>query len=90
MTKPELINAIATKAGLSGKEAGAALAALTDAIVEALKEDDKVTLTGFGSFEVHTRAARIGRNPGTGEKVEIAEKKLPVFRAGKALKDAVE
>ncbi len=89
MNKQELIAAMAAKSGLSKKEAGAALAALTDAIAEGLKAGDKVALSGLGTFEVRERAAREGKNPRTGEKVKIPAKKLPAFKAGKALKDAV-
>ena len=83
MNKTELIAAVAEKADLSKK------AATVDAITEALTQGEKVQLVGFGSFEVKTRAARVGRNPRTGEEIPISEAKLPVFKAGKALKDAV-
>ena len=89
MNKTELINAVAEKADLSKKDAEAAITAMVDAITEALGQEEKVQLVGFGSFEVKTRAARVGRNPKTGEEIPIAEAKLPVFKAGKALKDAV-
>ena len=89
MNKTELINAVAEKADLSKKDAEAAITATVDAITEALTQGEKVQLVGFGSFEVKTRAARVGRNPKTGEEIPIAEAKLPVFKAGKALKDAV-
>ena len=89
MNKTELINAVAEKADLSKKDAEAAITAMADAITEALAQEEKVQLVGFGSFEVKTRAARVGRNPKTGEEIPIAEAKLPVFKAGKALKDAV-
>ena len=89
MNKTELINAVAEKADLSKKDAEAAITAMVDAITEALAQEEKVQLVGFGSFEVKTRAARVGRNPKTGEEIPIAEAKLPVFKAGKALKDAV-
>ena len=89
MNKTELINAVAEKADLSKKDAEAAITATVDAIAEALTQGEKVQLVGFGSFEVKTRAARVGRNPKTGEEIPIAEAKLPVFKAGKALKDAV-
>ena len=88
MNKTELINAVAEKADLSKKDAEAAITAMVDAITEALAQEEKVQLVGFGSFEVKTRAARVGRNPKTGEEIPIAEAKLPVFKAGKALKDA--
>ncbi len=90
MNKQELINAIAAKSDLSKKEAGAALAALTATITEALKDGDKVALVGFGTFEVRARAARKGLNPATGKPVKIPAKKVPAFKAGKALKDAVK
>ena len=89
MNKTELISAVAEKADLSKKDAEAAITATVEAITEALTQGEKVQLVGFGSFEVKTRAARVGRNPKTGEEIPIAEAKLPVFKAGKALKDAV-
>ena len=89
MNKTELIAAVAEKADLSKKDAEAAITAAVDAITEALTQGEKVQLVGFGSFEVKTRAARVGRNPRTGEEIPISEAKLPVFKAGKALKDAV-
>ena len=82
MNKTELIAAVAEKADLSKKDAEAAITAAVEAITGALIEGEKVQLVGFGSFEVKTRAARVGRNPKTGEEI-------PVFKAGKALKDAV-
>ena len=90
MNKTELIAAIAEKTGLSKKDSEAAVSAVVDTITEALKAEDKVQLVGFGSFEVKKRAARTGRNPRTGETIEIAAAKLPVFKAGKALKDAID
>ena len=89
MNKTELIAAVAEKSGLSKKDSEAAVAATIAAITEALKAEDKVQLVGFGSFEVKSRAARTGRNPRTKEVVEIPASKVPVFKAGKALKDAV-
>jgi DNA-binding protein HU-beta len=89
MNKAELINAVATAADVSKKDADAVISATISAITDALKEGDKVQLVGFGSFEVKKRAARIGRNPQTKEPVEIPESTVPVFKAGKALKDAV-
>ena len=89
MNKAELINAAAEKAGLSKKDTEAVITATLASITEALQNDDKVQLVGFGSFEVKTRAARVGRNPKTGEEIPISEARLPVFKAGKALKDAV-
>ncbi len=90
MNKTDLIKSIATKAELSNKAAGAALEAFISSVTDALKTGDKVSLLGFGTFEVRTRPARTGKNPRTGEAVEVAEKKVPAFKAGKALKDAVQ
>ena len=89
MTKVELIAAVANEANLTKKDAEAAVNSALNAITNALKEGDKVQLVGFGSFEVKSRAARTGRNPRTKEVVEIPASKVPVFKAGKALKDAV-
>ncbi len=89
MNKTELVNAAAAAAEVSKKDAEAVISATLDAIVAALKDGDKVQLVGFGSFEVKPRAARTARNPRTGEEVKIAASKVPVFKAGKALKDAV-
>ena len=89
MNKTQLIEAIADKSGLKKKEAEAALNAMTAAIAEALKAGEKVQLVGFGTYEVKERAARSGRNPKTGETIQIAASKHPAFTAGKALKDAV-
>lgn len=89
MTKADLVNAIAEKAGLSKTDAENALKAFTDSVEEALKAGEKVSLVGFGTFSVGERAAREGQNPQTGEKIKIAAAKVPKFKAGKALKDAV-
>ena len=89
MNKAELINAVAAAADVSKKDAEAVVAATLDAITSALKEGDKVQLVGFGSFEVKKRAERIGRNPKTKESIQIPASKVPVFKAGKALKDTV-
>ena len=89
MNKADLIAATAEKAGLSKKDAEAAVNAALDVIAQALAQEDKVQLVGFGSFEVKSRAARVGRNPRTKEQIEIPASKLPVFKAGKALKDLV-
>lgn len=89
MNKTELIAAVAEKAELSKKDAEAAVTAAIDAITAALAEGEKVQLVGFGSFEVKSRAERTGRNPQTGEVIPIPASKAPVFKAGKALKDAV-
>ena len=89
MNKTELINAVAEKAVLSKKDSEAAVTAALDVISAALAEGDKVQLVGFGTFEVKKRAARTGRNPKTKEPVEIPASKVPAFKPGKALKDAV-
>jgi len=89
MNKTELINAVAETSGLTKKDSEVALNAILDTIQNAMKNGDKVQLVGFGSFEVKSRAARTGRNPRTKEVVEIPASKVPVFKAGKALKDAV-
>ena len=90
MNKADLINAVAEKTGLKRKDAEAAVAATFDVVTEAMAAGEKVQLVGFGSFEVKLRAARVGRNPRTKEEIEIPAAKLPVFKAGKALKDAVD
>ena len=90
MNKTELINAVAAKAEISKKDAEKALAAVLGSIEDALKAGDKVQLIGFGTFEVKERAARTGHNPKTGEAIEIAAAKLPSFKAGAALKNAVK
>ena len=89
MNKTELIAAVAEKADLSKKDAEAAVTAAIDAITAALSQQEKVQLVGFGYFEVKTRAERVGRNPKTKETIKIPASKTPVFKAGKALKDAV-
>ena len=89
MNKMELVSAVADKAGLSKKDAEKVINATVDAITAALKAGDKVQLVGFGAFEVKSRAARQGRNPRTKETITIPASKSPVFKAGKALKDAV-
>ena len=89
MNKAELINAAAEKAGLSKKDTESAVNAAIEAIVECLANDDKVQLVGFGAFEVKKRAARVGRNPKTNATIEIPASVVPVFKAGKALKDSV-
>ena len=89
MNKTELIAQIAAKSGLSKKDAEKALAATIDSVTEAMAAGDKVTLVGFGSFEVKSREARMGRNPKTKEAIEIPASKAPVFKAGAALKSAV-
>ncbi len=89
MNKHELVSVIAQNAELSKKDAENALAATVDAITKALAEGDKVQIVGFGTFEVRERAARTGKNPRTGEEIEIAASKVPAFKAGKALKEVV-
>jgi len=89
MNKSELITAAAEAAGLSKKDTETALTAILDTIASTLKKGDKVQLVGFGSFEVKERAARIGRNPKTKEQIKIPASVVPVFKAGKALKDTV-
>ena len=89
MNKTELVAAVAAKAELSKKDAEAAVNAVFDSVKDALAEGDKVSLIGFGTFSVKTRAARTGLNPRTKETIEIPESKVPAFKAGSALKDAV-
>ena len=89
MNKTELCVEIAQKANLSKKDAEAALKALIDVIAKQLKEDDKVQIIGFGTFEVAKRPAREGRNPKTGETMTIEASRSPKFKAGKAFKDAI-
>ena len=90
MNKTELVAAVAAKAELSKKDAEAAVNAVFDSVKDALAEGDKVSLIGFGTFSVKTRAARTGLNPHTKETIEIPESKVPAFKAGSALKDAVK
>ena len=89
MNKTDLIAAVAEKAEVSKKDAEKALKAFTDVVTEELKAGGKIQLVGFGTFEVSERAAREGRNPQTGETMQIAASKVPKFKVGKALKDAV-
>jgi len=89
MNKAELISAISAKSGLSKKDSEKALSATVDSVTDALAAGDKVQLVGFGIFDVKARAARTGRNPKTKEIINIPATKTPVFKAGKALKDAV-
>ena len=89
MNKTELVAAMAEKSGLTKKDAEKALTAFLESVEEALKKDDKVQLVGFGTFEVKNRAARTVINPQTKKPVEIAASKAPAFKAGKALKDAL-
>ena len=89
MNKAELIAAVAEKAGLSKKDAELAVNAFVDVVTDALVKGDKVQIVGFGAFDVKERAARVGRNPQTKKEIEIPASKVPQFKAGKALKDAV-
>lgn len=89
MNKSELVSAIATKSGLTKADSARALDGFIEAVSESLTNGEPVTLIGFGTFEVRERAARSGRNPRTGEVIEIKAAKKPAFKAGKALKDAV-
>ncbi|WED22593.1 HU family DNA-binding protein [Vibrio sp. JC009] len=88
MNKTQLVEKIAESADISKASAGRALDAFIEAVTDTLKEEEQVALVGFGTFSVRTRAARTGRNPKTGEEIQIAEAKVPAFKAGKALKDA--
>ena len=89
MNKSELIDAVANAADISKADSGRALDAVISAVTKALKKGDQVTLVGFGTFLVRKRAARTGRNPRTGDTIKIKASKIPSFKAGKALKDAV-
>lgn len=90
MRKADLIEKIAADANLTKAEANRALDAFLKSVTESLRDGDEVALVGFGSFKVRTRPARQGRNPKTGEPIQIEAAKMPVFQAGKALKDAVK
>lgn len=90
MTKAELINVIAEKGGYSKKEAEKALSTVVNSITEALTNGDKVTLVGFGTFEVRDRAAKVAMNPVTKAPVDVPARKVPAFKAGSALKAAVD
>jgi DNA-binding protein HU-beta len=89
MSKQELVGFMADKAGLTKKDAEAALSAFVDGVKSSLKKGKSVTLVGFGTFSISKRSARTGRNPQTGAKINIPARKAPVFKAGKALKEAV-
>lgn len=89
MNKTELVASVAEKAGMTKKDAEKAVSAVLDSVQQALANNDKVQLIGFGTFETRERAARTGRNPQTGKEINIAASKSPVFKAGKALKDAI-
>lgn len=88
MNKTQLVDKIASSADISKASAGRVLDAFIEAVGDTLQSGDQVALVGFGTFSVRTRAARTGRNPKTGEEIQIAEAKVPAFKAGKALKDA--
>ena len=90
MNKTELIAALAEKAGLNKRDTEKALNAITDVVTDTLIKADKVQLVGFGSFEVKDRAARTARNPRTGDELTVPASKAPIFKAGKALKEAVK
>ena len=90
MNKTDLINAVAEASDLSKKDAGKAVDAVFQTIMDSLKAGEKVQIIGFGNFEVRDRAARKGRNPQTGEEIQIPASKVPAFRAGKGLRDAVK
>jgi len=89
MNKAELVDAVAGSANLSKADAGRAVDAIVDAVTGALKQGQQVSVVGFGTFSVKHRAARAGRNPRTGETIQISASNVPGFKAGKALKDAV-
>ena len=89
MNKTQLVEKIAANADITKADAGRALAAFIEAVTETLKDGDQVSLVGFGTFSVRDRAARTGRNPQTGAEIQIAAAKVPGFKPGKGLKDAV-
>ena len=90
MTKRELIEVVAKKANLTNKAAREAIQAVINSIRDSLKRGEKIVITGFGTFSVRKRVERIGRNPKTGQEIKIEAARVPVFKAGKLLKDAVE
>ncbi|MFM2317451.1 MAG: hypothetical protein RLZZ215_72 [Pseudomonadota bacterium] len=90
MNKTELIDAVSAKSGLTKADTDRAFKAMVETVTEALAKGDQVSLIGFGTFLVRERQARTGRNPRTNEAIEIAAAKIPAFKAGKALKDAVK
>ena len=90
MNKTDLVASVAEKAGISKKDADAAVAAFVETVIETMKAGEKLSLVGFGTFEVKERAARTGINPATKEKIQISASKAPAFKAGKAFKDAVK
>lgn len=89
MTKAELVEKVASKTGLTKKDAAKAVDAVFKAITDSLKSGHKVSMVGFGTFDVRKRAARMGRNPQTGKQIKIAARKVPAFKPGKNLKEAV-
>ena len=90
MTKTSMVEAVARNAGVTKAEGARVMEALIKSVTDALSKGEKVTLTGFGTFEVRQRAARMGRNPQTGATIQIPAQRTPAFRAGKSLKDAVK
>ena len=90
MNKKKLLNALSQKTGMTNQEAKKAVEAFVEIVTETLASDGKVQMGGFGTFETASRSARTGRNPRTGEPIEVAASRSPVFKAGKALKDAVK
>lgn len=90
MNKTDLVNAVSEKTEMSKKDSTAAVDAVFESITESLKSGDKVQLIGFGNFEVRERSARKGRNPQTGEEIDIKASKVPAFKPGKSLKDAIK
>ena len=89
MTKQDLIDVVSEKAGLTKKDTAAVVDTILDTIVDSLKRGEKVSFVGFGTFEAKTRKAREGRNPATGETIQIPARVVPSFKAGRALKDAL-
>jgi DNA-binding protein HU-beta len=90
MNKTDLISTVTEKTNLTKKDASRAVESVFESITEALSRGDKVQLIGFGNFEIRERAARKGRNPQTGQEIDIAASKVPVFKPGKALKDSIK
>ncbi|QSO53441.1 HU family DNA-binding protein [Alicyclobacillus curvatus] len=89
MNKTDLVQAVAERTGITKKEVAQVVDAVFDVIQESLSQGDKVQLVGFGNFEIRERAARKGRNPQTGEEIEIAASKIPAFKAGKSLREGI-
>lgn len=89
VNKLELVNAVADKAGLTKRDAEKAVNALVESVEEALKQGERVSLVGFGTFEVRSRKPRVGRNPQTGQEIRIPAGKVPSFKAGKSLKESI-